>query len=503
MADMIPGFAVRRQVETSSQLRDWSGASHKQHSILLTQAEQPTAGRAMLVSQLVGASCCAFFGCSPSTPARNRRCSRRGFAAVQRDLGRSSLHRPRFDFAVLLETAPGLEEACLVEARAKLANAGETAAPVTISPQRVLCSLSNAAASLPDICKMHVPDRIGAVLGMATSRGELAQGLCTEPLPVPSSLAAWSQEELMALESSDKLGCLFAAVDDAGGSFDGASVAWEVVCRDSFDDPWTGERLLPSQAMTALKKAASFVFGDQQNRRGDESVLELEIKPMLGGVLLLGTFRHAVSAMPGWKMLPCLGMKPEVASAMAAAAETALREGATVLDPMCGTCMVLLAVAQYSGVPLKLVGTDQDTGQLCRAVQNFVVAGGPEALGGATSVPSHLYLACSEIGQLLGRAGTSQIADDLRLRAGGVDVVISDVPCGKRSLTPDRLPGVYRRLLHMSEKLLRRGGRLVLLSTEGDLLKKLTSTGPWQLTTEWAVKRGKNSVSSLLAWERC
>ncbi|KAM7079098.1 U6 snRNA (guanine-N(2))-methyltransferase THUMPD2 isoform 4-T4 [Molossus nigricans] len=130
------------------------------------------------------------------------------------------------------------------------------------------------------------------------------------------------------------------------------------------------------------------------------------------------------------------GLRSTVAWAMASVAE--IKAGAFVLDPMCGLGTILLEAAK-EWPDVYYVGADVSDSQLRGACDNLKAAG------------------------LTGKVELLRVSViELPLPSGGVDVIISDIPFGKKfTLGKD-----IRSILREMERVLHVGGTLVLLLSE-------------------------------------
>lgn len=191
----------------------------------------------------------------------------------------------------------------------------------------------------------------------------------------------------------------------------------------------------------------------------------------------------------GWTQVPRVGMETQLAGAMAWFAAQALPgEGqGTVVDPMCGKGTLLLAVARACAGSLpRLIGRDADRQQYETCVANF------EACGLDARDIEHAFA-----GLVQSRGSLTSIPD------GAADALLCDLPNGaahKEGAHHDS----YNGLLDNASRVLRVGGRCVLLSTRRVMLAKAVQRGPWHLLFAWSVGRGEGNLreSQLLVLER-
>src|SRR5262249_9184173 len=140
-------------------------------------------------------------------------------------------------------------------------------------------------------------------------------------------------------------------------------------------------------------------------------------------------------------------LRPTLAAAMIRLAE--LKPGKTILDPMCGAGTILaegLAVARGAGMrSLRFLGGDLDPTAVRAAAVNL------RRLGNA----------------LLARWDARQ----LPLPGAFVDCLVSNPPFGKQLGRPAEIGPLYRRMMAEYDRVVRPGGRAVLLVGDQELLR--------------------------------
>lgn len=136
-------------------------------------------------------------------------------------------------------------------------------------------------------------------------------------------------------------------------------------------------------------------------------------------------------------------LRPTIAAAMVW--ESRPEEEDVFLDPMCGSGTILLERASAGRHGL-LLGGDIDAGAVKAAVSNFG--------------PRHKPVRLQKLD-----------ARHLPLEDDSVDKFVTNLPWGRQIGRLEDLPALYKEVLREAVRVVRPGGRLVLLSGEGRLLK--------------------------------
>lgn len=176
-----------------------------------------------------------------------------------------------------------------------------------------------------------------------------------------------------------------------------------------------------------------------------------------------------------WSRVPRPGMDTQLAGAMAALAAEAAdpRGGQVVVDLTCGMGTLLLAAERlWKGSPPRLVGLDIDQGMVAKTLANFAACN-VEASG-------------IRPGDARRPGAVAEVA------TGQAEAVLCDLPCGtahKQSADPMS----YDALLSEAARLVRPGGRCVLLSSRRQMLARAVAAGPWRHLLLWSVARDERT----------
>jgi 23S rRNA G2445 N2-methylase RlmL len=148
-------------------------------------------------------------------------------------------------------------------------------------------------------------------------------------------------------------------------------------------------------------------------------------------------------------------LRPTLAAAMVRLAEA--RPGQTVLDPMCGAGTILseqLTTRRGGGVNPLILGGDLERNAVRTAAAN------------------------------LRRLGTAQLArwdaGRLPLPDACVDRIVSNPPFGKQLSRPEQVASLYRRMISEYNRVLRPGGRAVLLVADFPALTAAAAAVNWK-----------------------
>jgi 23S rRNA G2445 N2-methylase RlmL len=138
-------------------------------------------------------------------------------------------------------------------------------------------------------------------------------------------------------------------------------------------------------------------------------------------------------------------LRPTIAAAMVLASHPS--DDDVFLDPMCGSGTILLerALAGRHGL---LLGGDIDMAAVKAAQANFG--------------PRHKPVRLERLD-----------VRKLPLENASVDALVTNLPWGRQIGRPEDLPGLYERVLSEGVRVVRPAGRMVLLTSEWELLKRL------------------------------
>jgi tRNA (guanine6-N2)-methyltransferase len=166
-------------------------------------------------------------------------------------------------------------------------------------------------------------------------------------------------------------------------------------------------------------------------------------------------------------------LRPTVAAAMVRLADA--RPGEWVVDPMCGAGTIL--GEQFARRPDRehLLGGDLDLDALHSARANLLHLGEPALVRwDATRLP---------------------------LPDGSIGCLISNPPFGVQLGEPEMIGSLYRRMAREYDRVLRSGGRAVLLTAEAGLLREAVRPLPWHLRRQVRL-RLLGRRATLFAWRK-
>ena len=158
-------------------------------------------------------------------------------------------------------------------------------------------------------------------------------------------------------------------------------------------------------------------------------------------------------------------LRPTVAAAMVRLA--GIGPGMTVLDPMCGAGTILaealdIAEKRSKGGRVRVIGGDIDPNAVFVASQNL------EQVGKAD----------------LARWDSTR----LPLESGSVDRIVSNPPFGKQLSSIDQIGPLYEAASAEWNRVLKPGGRAVLLAMEQEALKRAVQAHGWSVSRQLRVR---------------
>ncbi|CAJ1388512.1 unnamed protein product [Effrenium voratum] len=323
-----------------------------------------------------------------------------------------------------------------------------------------------------------------------------------------------SGQDLAELRSAKDTHAAFADfVEQAARALRSVLPPYMVLCAESKDDPGAnppGRKIsFTGQCRVGHRGAEQIALGDvdwallKQALRGgvqratgwvlEPRSAEAEVRVVaffgdnhvaLGVEVKEGETHQAPSIL--WSRLPRPGMQTNIAGAMAAlAAEAVVGDThageSIVVDPTCGMGTLLLAAArawpQVCSRPLRLVGREADPGQLQNCMSNFVAC--------------QLDASDIRLGDGRGAAAFADLAD------GSVDALLCDLPSGVVHKASSDFKS-YSAFLQLAERIVRPGGRCILLSERHDVLRR-TISDSWKEVASYVLGRGEaNRLQFLL-----
>jgi 23S rRNA G2445 N2-methylase RlmL len=186
------------------------------------------------------------------------------------------------------------------------------------------------------------------------------------------------------------------------------------------------------------------------------------------------TMRHRTYKL---EHLPA-SLRPTLAAALVRLADA--RPAQVVLDPMCGAGTILaeqLEAARVNRQRVKVWGGDLEAGAVRAAAANLRRLGSP----------------------LLARWDAAR----LPLPAACVDRVVSNPPFGKQLSRPEEIGPLYRRALAEQDRVLRPGGKAVLLVSDYPALRDAARAVGWKAERQLQVRvLGQRATASVWRKER-
>ena len=161
-------------------------------------------------------------------------------------------------------------------------------------------------------------------------------------------------------------------------------------------------------------------------------------------------------------------LRPTLAAAMVRLAD--VRPGLVVLDPMCGVGTILSEVVSE----LRNKGWRHPEGAGRETTSDSVLGGDIETAA--------VRAAVANLSRFDNIRLTTWDARQLPLPVHSVDRILCNLPFGKQLAKPEEIPRLYRKVLPEMDRVLRPGGRAVLLVAEAEALKAALGGLPWKQT---------------------
>jgi tRNA (guanine6-N2)-methyltransferase len=208
------------------------------------------------------------------------------------------------------------------------------------------------------------------------------------------------------------------------------------------DVPWRRYRRVD---MTLAGERALVQFGSSWRLSRDEAPLEIWMQQVGRELLVSVRLSTNEDRQHGGRAAELdAALRPSVAASMVQLA--GISSDDVVLDPMCGTGTILLERAM-AGRYKFLLGGDISQIAVTAALTNF----------GPRHKPREIVL---------------WDATNLPLQDDSVNKIICNLPWGRQISTQAALPALYAKFLDEAARVLAAGGRIVLLTSEWDLMKK-------------------------------
>ena len=153
-------------------------------------------------------------------------------------------------------------------------------------------------------------------------------------------------------------------------------------------------------------------------------------------------------------------LRPTMAAAMVRLGEADF--GEVVIDPMCGAGTLLAEQLDVAPEKMTVFGGDKDLEPLRSTRANLKPF-------------RHARLSCWD-------------ATQLPLVSDSVNVILSNPPFGKQIGKPEEMASLYRRMIREYDRILRPGGRAVLLVADYPLLKQAIPSKRWKSRRQLSVK---------------
>jgi 23S rRNA G2445 N2-methylase RlmL len=154
-------------------------------------------------------------------------------------------------------------------------------------------------------------------------------------------------------------------------------------------------------------------------------------------------------------------LRPSVAAAMVRLAD--LKPGQTVLDPMCGAGTLLAEALLFARAHRLAGGVPWDL----------------TVLGGDLD-PAHARAAAANLSRFGEIRPQTWDARQLPLPDASADRILCNPPFGKQLASPEEVKPLYRQSIQEMDRVLRPGGRAVLIVSDVDALKQAVEGTDWR-----------------------